>query len=310
MIGGMETAPGQRTDYVVIVNPAAGFGRCGKRAPVVIDRLRRAGLGIEVRRTSGPRDATRIAAQAFAEGYRGFIAAGGDGTCFEVLNGCFPPALEAGERVRFGVLPLGTGNSFLREFTSEGAEHSIRALTEDRRRDCDVLVFHHSAGRSYFINLFGFGFVSQVTFWASRKLKRFGALGYVLAVLAAVARLRHPVLPIRVDGGDAERSPRTLLCVCNTKYTAGDMMMAPAADVTDGLADLIVAEPIGRLDLIRTFPKIFRGTHLAHPKVSARAVRRIDFETDQTLTVMVDGELLDVVPHRIEVLSRSLDVLA
>ncbi len=299
--------------YLTIVNPAAGGGRCGRRAPAVLDRLRQAGLTIEVRESPEPRGSTRIAREAYAAGYRKFIAVGGDGTCWEVLNGIAPGGLEpqADKRASLAVVPLGTGNSFLREFTEDGAEHTLRALADGRRRDCDVLCLNHAGGQSYFVNLLGYGFTADVTAITQRgRYKRWGNLGYILGVLHTIARLRYKKLALRIDGGELETAPMTFLCVCNSRYTAGSMMMAPAASVDDGLADLIRVEPLGRLAIIRAFPKIYSGGHLENPAVTARAVRRIDFEAEGAVDVMVDGEILTVVPRSIEVLPGVLQVCA
>ncbi len=299
--------------YLAIVNPAAGGGRSGKRAPAALDRLRQAGLAIEVRETSAPRDATRVAREAYAAGYRRFIAVGGDGTCWEVLNGIAPGGLEpeAEKRASLAVVPLGTGNSFLREFAEDGAEHTLRALTDGRRRACDVLRLTHAEGRVYYVNLFGFGFSADVTINTLRgRYKRWGNLGYVLGVLHTVARLRHKKLALKIEGGELETDPFTFICVCNSRYTAGSMMMAPKASIADGPADLIRVEPLGRLAIVRAFPRIYSGTHLRMPSVSARATRRIDFETDEAVDVMVDGEVLRIVPRSIEVLPGALKVCA
>ena len=307
-----------RQATLAIVNPAAGGGRCGKRAPAVLGRLRRAGVEVEERRTSAPRDATRIAHEAYAEGYRAFLAVGGDGTCCEVVNGLSSGGFEQDPelRARLGVLPLGTGNSFLFEFSGngdsdQGTEHTLRALIEGRRSSCDVLRLTHAEGQVHFVNLFGFGFAADVTCHTlSGRYKRWGNLGYVLGVLHTVVRLRHKTLPLRIEGGALESDPMTLLCVCNTRYTAGAMMMAPGASVTDGLADLIRVEPLGRLAIVRAFPRIYRGTHVEMPTVSARATPRIEFEVTEPVEVMVDGEILEIVPRSIEVLPGALDICA
>ncbi len=314
----MESPSSSTKTFVAIVNPAAGGGRCGRRAPAAIAQLRRVGVEVETRETTANGDAIRIARQAYDEGYRNFIAAGGDGTCFEVLNGLAPHGLEfglengieaGGQRASLAVLPLGTGNSFLREFTTDGADRAIQALIEGQRRRCDVLRLTHRDGHAYFVNLFGFGFAADVTINTLRgRYKRYGALGYVLGVLHTVIRLRHPILPTRAAGGELDSRPLTFLCVCNSRYTAGAMLMAPAASVNDGLADLVRVEALGRFDIVRTFPKIYRGTHLEHPAVSAHSSPKIEFETTEEVEVMVDGEILKIVPQSIEVLPGALEV--
>src|SRR4029077_17394903 len=116
-----------------IVNPAAGGGRCGRLAPAALERLRAGGLELEVRQTTRRGDATVLARDAYSAGHRNFIGVGGDGTSFEIVNGIFSAAASEG-RATLGFLPLGTGNSFLRDFTNRGAEFAIAAILGRRRR--------------------------------------------------------------------------------------------------------------------------------------------------------------------------------
>jgi len=295
--------------YLVIVNPAAGSGRCGKKAPGAIERLRSAGLDLEVRETKGPGDATRIAQEGWAEGFRCFIAAGGDGTDFEVLNGMLPPALASGETPRLGFLPLGTGNAFLRDFSSQGADYAIESLVEGRSRRTDVLVLHHDGGLHYFINLIGFGLPVDVTIRAAGGLKRFGPLGYVLGVIITVANLRFSSFPMRSVGGDLVDGPVTQLCVCNSRYTA-DMLIAPQADHRDGLLDVVRVDPMGRFELLRAFPTIYKGTHLELDKVHVESAPEIGFEFEEAVDMMIDGEVLRLRPQRVEALREVLEICA
>src|ERR1700722_10171710 len=122
--------------YLAIVNPAAGGGRCGKLAPAALDRLRDSGLNLEVRKTRAPGEATTFAKEGYAAGFRNFLAVGGDGTGFEIVNGIFPSTLSEG-RAALGFLPLGTGNSFLRDFTGRGADYAMESILARCRRPCD-----------------------------------------------------------------------------------------------------------------------------------------------------------------------------
>lgn len=126
-------------------------------------------------------------------------------------------------------------------------------------------------------------------------------------MLLSLARLRFERLAMRVDGGELDDAPLTFACVCNSRYTA-DMLIAPQADVADGRADLIRVAPMGRLALLRAFPRIFRGRHLELPAVSAVRAETIRFEIEEEREVMIDGEVLRLVPRKISVLPRILDV--
>ena len=295
--------------YLAVINPAAGGGRCGKRFPAALERLREAGVEVDTVETSGPGQASELVAAAWAEGRRRFIAVGGDGTGYEVVNGLFPAATEAEEAPTLGFLPLGTGNSFLRDFTEEGAEHTIGALAEGARRSCDVIRLTHAEGVLHYINLLSIGFVADVNGLRARRFKRWGEFGYVLAVITAVAGLRARPYPMRVDGGELDDGEQVFASFNNSKFTGGKMMMAPHAETGDGAIAVVRVGAMGRASLLATFPKIFKGTHVEHPAVTTAQAARVDLEIDEEIDVMVDGEALRVVPRTLEVLPSALRVV-
>jgi diacylglycerol kinase (ATP) len=293
--------------YIAIVNPAAGRGRCGRLAAAALNKLRAAGLDAEVRETRAPGEAIALAREAYAKGFRNFIAVGGDGTSFEVVNGLFPAAASEG-RAALGFLPLGTGNSFLRDFTGRGADCAIEAILERRRRPCDVLRLNHAGGSLYFINTLNLGFAADVAVLTNRRLKRLGELGYLVGVLMCLARLRRRPFPLRAD---SERDARRCLFLAfsNSKYTGGKMMIAPNASIDSGKIEYVHWGPIGRLGLVRNLPKLFDGSHIRHPLASRRAAARIEFEIGEPVDVVVDGEVLTLEVNSIEVLPSALDVM-
>ena len=303
--------------FLAIVNPAAGGGRCGKLAPAAIEKLRAAGLNIEVAETKKPGDATTLAREAYARGQRNFLAVGGDGTAHEIINGLFPaaslpaspPASNDG-RPTLGFLPLGTGNSFLRDFTDRGAEHAVEAILAGRRRPCDVLRLTHASGELYFTNLLSMGFPADVAAVTNRRFKRFGELGYILGVFVCLARLDRRAFPVRTNG-DSEFDRRRCLFLTfnNSKFTGGKMMIAPKAATDDGLIEYVRWGPIGRLGLLRNFSTLFDGTHLAHPLASHRGAKRVEFELDAPVDIMVDGEVLTLNCRHIDVLPAAIDVM-
>jgi diacylglycerol kinase (ATP) len=295
--------------FLAIVNPAAGGGRCGKLANAALEKLRTAGLDIELAQTSKPGEATALARDAYASGERNFLAVGGDGTAHEIVNGLFPAA-STGGRPTLGFLPLGTGNSFLRDFTDRGAEHAVEAILSGRRRICDVLRLQHASGELYFTNLLSMGFTADVTVAANRRFKRLGELGYILGVLVCLARLDRRAFPLRVDDDtDFDRRRCLFLTFSNSKFTGGKMMIAPKASTSDGLIEYVRWGPIGRLGLLRNFSTLFDGSHLAHPLASRRAAQRVEFALDAPVDVMVDGEVFTLDCRRIDVLPGALDVM-
>jgi diacylglycerol kinase (ATP) len=299
----------EKERFFAIVNPAAGSGRCGKLAPAALDRVRQGGIELEVIQTTKPGEGTALARGAYAKGYRNFLAVGGDGTAFEIVNGLFPEALTEGRPV-LGFLPLGTGNSFLRDFTKRGVEHTIEAIGKGSRRPCDVLRLRHSGDDIYFINLLSLGFPADVGELTNRRFKGLGELGYIFGVIARLAGLRHRAFPHRVDNAeDWDRRRCLFLTFSNSKFTGGKMMIAPKADPADARIEYVRWGPVGRLRLLWTFPRLFTGTHIDHPRASRAAAERIEFDLAEPVNAMVDGEILRLKCRSIEILPGALDVV-
>jgi YegS/Rv2252/BmrU family lipid kinase len=295
--------------HLAIINPAAGGGRCGKLAAGTLERLRSHGLSIEVVETRQPGDATRIARERHAQGFRRFLAGGGDGTSYEIVNGLFPRD-PVDERVSLGFLPLGTGNSFLRDFADTGAEYAIKAIVAGHARGCDVIRLKHRDGVLHYINLMSVGFTAEAGELTNRQFKRLGEAGYLAATLLTWMRLHFPVFPLSLDNSkELDRRPCTYLTFSNSRFTGGKLMIAPFADTADGLIEVTRVGPIGRWDFALTFPKIFSGEHMQHPLISRAAARCVDFQLSDAVNVMIDGEIVRCEPETLEVLPLALDVM-
>lgn len=294
--------------FLAVINPAAGGGRCGKLACAALERLRAAGLNVEEAVTSHSGQGIKIARDAWQRGHRNFIAVGGDGTAFEILNGVFPQA-QSEDRLALGFLPLGTGNSFLKDFANRGNKHAAEAILAGRRRRCDVLRLRHSQGEFYFINLLTLGFAADVNALTSHRFKRLGSLGYILGVLFCLARLDRRPFPLRVNGrGELDRRPCLFLAFSNSKYTGGRMKIAPLAETNDGFVEYVRWGPIGRLGLLANLPTLFDGTHIKHPLASRAPVRHIEFQLDEPVTIMIDGESLKLRCESVDVLPGAIDI--
>jgi diacylglycerol kinase (ATP) len=300
---------GEQT-YLAIVNPAAGGGRSRKLLAPALERLRAGGVAVDVMETQGSCDATRIARDAFRRGRRRFIAVGGDGTSYEVVNGLFPEA-GANGRPMLGFLPLGTGNSFLRDFSKRGVEHAIESLIAGRKQSCDVLRLWHRGGVLHYINLISVGFPADVATLRARRFSSHGELGYVISIFLGLTQLHRRPFPVRVDEeNEFDRRRCLFLTFSNSKFTGGTMMIAPKAEVNSGLIEYVRWGPIGRIGLIRNLPTLYDGTHIEHPMAERKAVRRVEFALDSPVDVMVDGEVLTLHCEQLDVLAGALDVVA
>jgi YegS/Rv2252/BmrU family lipid kinase len=295
--------------FLAVVNPAAGGGRCRKLVPEALDRLRAGGISLEVVETTAPGQGAHLARDAYARGYRKFIAVGGDGTSYEIVNGLFPRR-ESDQPVTLAFLPLGTGNSFLREFTDRGVDHAVEALLAGRSQPCDVLRLRHTEGTVHYINLLAMGFAADVATLRARRFSGWGELGYQSSIFISLARFRRRPFPLQVDGeGEIDRRSCLFLTFNNSKFTGGTMMIAPKAEVNDGLIEYVRWGPIGRLGLIRNLPTLYDGTHIHHPLAERREAKRIDFHLNSPVDVMVDGEVLTLQCQTLDVLPSALRVV-
>jgi diacylglycerol kinase (ATP) len=294
--------------FFAIVNPAAGGGRAAKLAGPALARLREKGLRVDVIASTGPGHAAQLAREAYDQGYRRFLAVGGDGTAHEILNGVFAGRTSV-ERVALGFLPFGTGNSFLRDFAKDGAQASMQALLDGRTRSVDLLRLTHAAGEIYSFNLLSVGFTADVAALTNRMFKPLGDLGYLLGVLVRVAQLRRRSFALRCDDEQEWDERRSLfLTFNNSKYTGGTMLIAPQADPTDGLIEFVRWGPIGRLGLLRNLPRLYDGSHVKHSLASRRAVRRVEFKTPAPVDIMIDGEVVTLGCRTLDIIPAALDV--
>lgn len=297
-------------NYLAIVNPAAGGGRSRKLLGPALERLRVGGIDVKLAETRAPGEATEIAREAYGRGVRSFIAVGGDGTSYEVVNGLYPQAL-AGEPPTLGFLPLGTGNSFLRDFSDGGVEYGIESLLAQRSRACDVMRLRHRGGVIHYINLLSMGFSADVATLRARRFSGWGEFGYVTAIFLTLARFNRRPFPVRIESAENFDSRSCLfLTFSNSKFTGGTMMIAPKAEIDDGLVEYVRWGPIGRLGLIRNLPGLYDGTHIEHPLAERNAVKRVEFNLDAPIDVMVDGEVLTLHCEKLDVLPGALNVVA
>ena len=274
------------TRAVAVVNPAAGGGRTGRRWPALRDELTRLGLGFECVLTTGPGDGQRRAREAVAGGAALVLAVGGDGTLNEVVNG----VVDA-PGVTVALLPTGRGRDAARNLgVALDPRRALRRLAEGTDIRVDLGLAEWDDGtRRHFVNAAGVGFDAEV---ARRARARGGAgtVPYVLAVLAALRAHRPVAGRLAVSGAPDWTGALTAAIVANGAHYGGGMKIAPGAEPTDGTLDLVVLGAFGRLELLRWLPTVYRGGHVAHPRVRLQRVTRVRVEAEVPLPTHLDGE--------------------
>jgi YegS/Rv2252/BmrU family lipid kinase len=233
--------------------------------------------------------------------YDAIVTMGGDGTNYQVLNGLIK---YHGDRQLppLGILPVGRGNSFAKDLQIFSIEDGITALGRQATRKVDVCRFSQNSDEYYFVNLMGFGFVTDVAKTAIR-LKWAADFSYVIGVFHRLLGLNFHKMELEIDG-KIIHGKNCFVEICNSRYTGGNMLMAPEAKIDDGLFDAVLLAPLSRLSLISTFPKIFKGTHGENPAVQFIKAKTARVHTHPQKNLLPDGEIFGTTPTEINILPR------
>ena len=295
----------------VIVNPVAGAGRTAKKWPQIMGLLRSLGLRFQYDLTEAPGHAIELARLAAGEGYELVVSVGGDGTINEVVNGLYN-AGRIGE-VTLGIISTGAGSDYVRTIgIPRRFEEACRCLVNPQNLGVDVGVVQYVTNRQtlerLFVNFAGLGFDAEVVKATTRRFKALGSLpSYLLGLLTTFLFYNNREVSLVVDGKTEERKVCTIL-VSNGRYGGGGMLAAPNADPTDGLFDVLIIDDLSKLDLLWSLSRVYKGTHLTHPKVTVKRGREIDIVPSQQTWVQADGELLGEAPARFYILPTRLKV--
>lgn len=292
---------------LLVFNPHAAVGRAAKLLPALRAALERCAR-LEVLTTRAAGDAVERVARADLAGFDGLIAAGGDGTLFEVLNGLY--AHPAERRIPLGVVPVGTGNAFARDLglLPGDWEKGVGIIQAGRQRRVDVGRVTHADGAYHFLNIVGAGLPVDAMRTAER-LKFLGQSAYSLAALWRAMRLQTYPLRLELDGEIIEQEA-LFVEISNSRYTGTSFQMAPAAEFDDGLLDVTVLRRLSRRRLLRLFPTIYDGRHVRHAEVLTRRAECVRLLAPAGLLLAPDGEFRGSTPAMVECLHRDLAIFA
>lgn len=282
----------------LIANPFSGGKNGTKKFPEIKKHLDQHHIKYDIFVTQYHNHALKTAAKILPGRYDAVVSAGGDGTNYQVLNGLIE-TLGIDNIPPLGILPTGSGNSFAKDLDIHTIKDGIRVLTGGTIRPVDVCSFTQGEKRHYFVNLMGFGFVTDVARTA-HKFKFLGDFSYILGILWQTMRLDFHEMNLEIDG--TQISGRNCFVeFCNSRYTGGNMLMAPDAQIDDGLMDIVVAGPLTRTNLLSTLPKIFSGTHGQNPAVRFFKAKEAVIRTKPVKTLLPDGEITGVTPTTIRI---------
>ena len=310
-----------KTEPLVIINPAAGSGAghdlFRHREHELLDVIGE----FELRFTSQRGDAETITAHALREGPRDIFVVGGDGTINEVVNGMFAgesPAHAAGSRL--ALLGGGTGSDLMRTLGLDSFDNTLEAIRDRRSIEVDVakvVCQCRSSGslvERLYVNIASFGLSSM----ANLEVSRFSAIGGSVAYAAATAwsLIGWSNPRVRITYSNAEGALRAyegavvMGAFANGRYFGSGMLIAPGAELADGLLNMVLVGDMRRRDIVRFARHLYDGSHIKHPDVVSAVATRVDVEGPANVMIEADGDVLGHLPASFELSPHTLSVVA
>lgn len=286
----------------IIYNPTSGRELIKKKLPYILQRLEQAGYEASCHATTGAGDATRAADQAVKREFDLVIAAGGDGTIYEVINGL----AERKNRPKLGIIPTGTTNDFARALE----------IPKEIEKACDILtggietaIDIGKVNRQYFINIAGGGTLTQLTYEVPSKLKTMlGQLAYYMKGIEKLVFLKPTRMRIQSREMTIDEEIMIFL-VANSHSVGGLDKITPKAELNDGYFDVLVVKKTSIAEFIRLATLALRGEHLKDPRVIYFQSAELKITAQSKVQVNLDGELGGQLPCHFKVLHKHLNIL-
>ncbi len=303
-----------------IINPRSGHGKTLKTWAEARSHLASRRIEFVERVTTRAGEATAIAREAVSSGIERVVAVGGDGTLNEVLNGYLTSSGEPVNRsAAIGLIPSGTGSDFRKTIGLRDWRDALAACVADRHRSIDAACVRFKDGQGesasrFFINLASFGLGGDVAELVNRWRDRWplwlgGHARFAAAAIGALNRYKNVAVKVTLDGESRYEIETNLLIVANGRFAGGGMMLAPHAELDDGLLDVVLTDGATRLDVIRELPRIQRGGYLKNPKVTELRARDVSIDTAEPVRIDLDGDMIGSTPAVIVALPRKVRFL-
>jgi len=301
-------------DAKVIVNPVAAGGKVGRRWPQLHDLLSRGGLAFDAQLTEYPGHATSIARTAIDEGHRFIVCIGGDGTVNEVVNGLVREGRIA-DGVVLSIVPGGTGSDFARVLDiARDPVQACETTLGDTVRTVDLgeiqCLLNGQRIVRYFVNVAGVGFDGETCVRVNRMSKRItGTIPYLTSLLITLVSYKNKDVEVIVNGQRRAGCFNSVV-ICNGQYFGGGMWVGPQAAADDGIFDVVLLKDLTKPELVVNIPRIYRGTHLTHPKVESIQGTEIQVVSKQRMFIQAEGELVGETPATFRMLPAALQLRA
>ena len=296
----------------MIVNPASDGGRTARAWPEIAARARAHGLDVEPRVTEAPGHAAELTRAALREGVELIVTVGGDGTVSETVNGFFDGGEPVETAAELAVVMRGSGCDFARTFRipkRTDAALDIAAKGATRTVDLGRVTYTaHTGGEEtrLFCNISSAGLTGEVAERVNRSGKPLGAtVAFAWGAIATFFGHRNSRFRVRIDEREIDQVSNNVI-VGNCRYFAGGMKILPMAEPDDGMLEVLVWGDVGKLDLAMNLHRLYRGTHVNHPKGDFSRAVRVVVEPEAPLPIEADGEQPGVTPATFEVVPAAI----
>ncbi|WP_096199035.1 diacylglycerol/lipid kinase family protein [Bacillus sp. FJAT-45350] len=293
--------------YVFIVNPISGNGRTITIWKNIERLLVDKGITYDVKYTNGQGHATEIVRELDSSNVTAVIAVGGDGTVHDVVNG-----LKV-VKVPLGIIPAGSGNDYARSMNiPKDFKLALERILTGKKKKIDIL----HVGERCCMTVIGIGFDGRVAELAnSSKYKKIlnglnlGKFTYLAIVLKVLFQYKPTKVTITLDDEDITFDDVWLVAVANLPYYGGGMNICPDAESDDGILDVCIVHSITKLNLLKVFPKVFKGKHVSHQSITILRGKKIKVISDTPVVIHGDGEIIGQTPIEVIIVKDVLDIV-
>ncbi len=288
---------------LLVVNPHAGNGKAGKKAAAFLIACEKAGFDVSLVNTAGEgRMLAEIESAMAKEEFEALIAVGGDGLVHTLL----PIAVSS--KIAFGVLPAGTGNDFARSIGGFNLSTSelLNVIEKESFTNIDLMQINSASSSFLSAQILSLGFDALVNERANSFRLLRGRAKYVLAMILELSFFKPQLFTLTIDGVEFERRAM-LIAIANGPNYGGGMQIVPRADHADGLLDVLILNRVSTLELLKVFPKVYRGSHIKHPAIELAQGKSIHVKAQAK--AYADGEFVGELPIDVNVIPQALRIL-
>ncbi len=300
----------------VVVNPVSAGKATAKEWPLYEKKLRENGFDFEVKYTEYQEHATEITRKALKEGYDYIVSVGGDGTMNEIVNGFFENNIQINPNARLAVFSRGTGCDFIKSLgIKKGFDDFLEVLKRNTSKTVDVgltkyVDYKKGQVQRYFVNVSDIGIGGDTTYRVNRSSKALkGFLSFAINALLAILFYKNKQYSINIDDKINMNERLNSVIVANGKYFGGGMQVAPEAKLDDGEFDVVIFGNINTIELLLSFPSIYKGRHLTNPKLKIYKGKHITVKSEPAALLDIDGEQPGTTDVEFTIIPKAINVM-